>query len=543
MGQTFPLKAISDLKLDSIILYSPVSRRLNLPPQMSSLQSRLRNSSPSSSSTMKSAKNDASIPSITPQRKHRKLLKDGSGTEVWPEHIEKVFVSGLREYWDSPYATYSQSRGRSRWRNQFLVDYLGKHGVERTKKQVASHIQVLRNMWKGEPEFSLVAGGDELYADNDSPVPASPVKLEEHYDSNNLIPFEWEESEHPNPISPDFSPADSQSEFPPTPEHRPNLFPSDFGHHPKLHGIGLDLSYQGIGSPSTSPEGNYIHPLPAFHDSYSMSPIEPKYTGISPLGPQIQAPYHAPPRRVSPEHTQQSVSRHSSVTPTHQQSRPLRNKITNMFLHADGMTPFSVKVDALAHPSAQVQPPFSLRVKLCVPVMQDPRTPSTFQGFLGGIALDNVWSVSGRCTTKVFENTTCISEEVGYLSIANINVGTVNALLPESPITRCRWLNPTTSVTITQEIVVDDETLLFVIYDLDRRNGGPMPSVSLMGYQKYRAADNGTTPIQTSTSVSPSPNPMLSTPHGTSYGRPTPQHSLSYSLSPMRYPSSSGLNY
>ena len=59
---------------------------------------------------------------------------------------------GLREYWESPWATYS--RGRSRWRNQFLVDYLHKTGVDRSKKQVASHIQVLRNMWKGEPGIS-----------------------------------------------------------------------------------------------------------------------------------------------------------------------------------------------------------------------------------------------------------------------------------------------------------------------------------------------------------------------------------------------------
>lgn len=58
--------------------------------------------------------------------------------------------AGLRKYWESPYATSSQSRGRSRWRNQFLVDYLKSAGVERSKKQVASHIQVLRNMWKGE---------------------------------------------------------------------------------------------------------------------------------------------------------------------------------------------------------------------------------------------------------------------------------------------------------------------------------------------------------------------------------------------------------
>lgn len=32
--------------------------------------------------------------SLTPQRKHRKLLKDGSGAEVWPESVEKIFVQG-----------------------------------------------------------------------------------------------------------------------------------------------------------------------------------------------------------------------------------------------------------------------------------------------------------------------------------------------------------------------------------------------------------------------------------------------------------------
>jgi len=117
------------------------------------MSSHIRQSSVSSSSSQ--LKSDSN--SITPQRKHRKLLKDGSGTEVWPEAIEKIFVQGLKEYWDSPYATYSQSRGRSRLRNQFLVDYLQKHGIERSKKQVASHIQVLRNMWKGETgELSLI---------------------------------------------------------------------------------------------------------------------------------------------------------------------------------------------------------------------------------------------------------------------------------------------------------------------------------------------------------------------------------------------------
>jgi hypothetical protein len=107
----------------------------------------------------------ASSKTLTPKRKHRKMLKDGT-SEVWPEDVEQVFVEGahlplscpptaadqslpgLRQYWKSPYATFSS--GRSRWRNAYLVEYLQKAGVTRTKKQVASHIQVLRNMWKGE---------------------------------------------------------------------------------------------------------------------------------------------------------------------------------------------------------------------------------------------------------------------------------------------------------------------------------------------------------------------------------------------------------
>ncbi|KAI6109844.1 hypothetical protein F5141DRAFT_1005055, partial [Pisolithus sp. B1] len=126
---------------------------------------------------------DLPAKSLTPQRKHRKLLKDGS-SEVWPEDIERIFVQGLREYWDSPWATFS--RGRSRWRNQFLVDYLQKHGIDRSKKQVASHIQVLRNMWKGELEYRLVAGGDELFLETN-------IKAEEQLDPQLLTSTSYDE--------------------------------------------------------------------------------------------------------------------------------------------------------------------------------------------------------------------------------------------------------------------------------------------------------------------------------------------------------------
>ncbi|KAF9264712.1 hypothetical protein L218DRAFT_1076184 [Marasmius fiardii PR-910] len=139
---------------------------------------------------------------LTPQRKHRKLLKDGSGSEVWPESIEHVFVEGLKAYWNSPWA--SCSGGRSRWRNQYLVEFLQQRGIERSKKQVASHLQVLRNMWKGEPEYHLVAGADEATLDpnhiNSSPSSSSSSSLP----GSSSLPSSPPTSVHSSPIQADY---------------------------------------------------------------------------------------------------------------------------------------------------------------------------------------------------------------------------------------------------------------------------------------------------------------------------------------------------
>jgi hypothetical protein len=48
-----------------------------------------------SSSSIDSAKRKAVRKSaVTPQRKHHKMLKDGT-SEVWPEDVEKVFIQGM----------------------------------------------------------------------------------------------------------------------------------------------------------------------------------------------------------------------------------------------------------------------------------------------------------------------------------------------------------------------------------------------------------------------------------------------------------------
>jgi hypothetical protein len=249
--------------------------------------------------------------------------------------------------------------------------------------------------------------------------------MEDHWDSNSLTSFDWDESSS-NSISPDFSPVDSQSEFPPTPEQVqcPNLSPPEI--------IALHTNPYLAASPSISPYSEYaVQQIPSYivPSNYGYA----KYPSVPPVVAQ---------KSSTPDISQNINHQFSSATPMHH--RQPRNKATAAYLSADGMSPFSINLNALANPSAQVQPPFTLRIRLCVPTMNDSRTPPTLHGFLGGIALDHVWSASCRCITKVYENNCCVSEETGFLNISHINMGTVNTALPESPLSRCRWLDACT---------------------------------------------------------------------------------------------------
>lgn len=359
--------------------------------------------------------------------------------------------------------------------------------------------------------------------------------MEDQWDTNSLIALDWDESSS-NSISPDFSPVDSQSEFPPTPEQvqHPNLYP------PEVNALHVKpYPAPGIGSPSISPYGEFMHQLPSY--------IDPSHHGF-PKYPSTPSVF----TQKSTSDVPQNINRHLSPTPTHH--RQPRNRATAAFLSADGMSPFSVNLNALAYPSAQIQPPFTLRIRLSVPTMNDARTPPTLHGFLGAIALEHMWSVSCRCITKVYENNFCVSEETGFLSIIHINMGTVNATLPESPLSRCRWLDAcklyipsnifcisstffvVRTVVLTQEIIVDEETLLLIVYELDRKNGS-MPSAALLGYQKFRASDKGT-PVSSVVSPSPGVNhPIPPQSHVQPHGRHPTQSALSGVPSTVRYPS------
>ncbi|KAJ7618627.1 hypothetical protein FB45DRAFT_169771 [Roridomyces roridus] len=96
------------------------------------------------------------------KRKQPKHLKDAPGIPtLWPERVENLLISGLREYQNSPWAS-NFTRDRAHGRHQFLVDHLKSLGVVRSKKQVASRLQILKVRWEGKPEYRLLAAGDEL---------------------------------------------------------------------------------------------------------------------------------------------------------------------------------------------------------------------------------------------------------------------------------------------------------------------------------------------------------------------------------------------
>ncbi|KAF5358234.1 hypothetical protein D9756_001603 [Leucocoprinus leucothites] len=477
--------------------------------------------------------------SLTPQRKHRKLLKDGSGAEVWPEAIEKIFVQGLNEYWNSPYATYPQSRGRSRWRNQFLVDYLQKHNIIRSKKQVASHIQVLRNMWKGEPEYQLVAGGEEL-ADI-SPPAGSTIKLEDQWPPG-LISMEFndETDGYSSNSSPDFSPPDFGNQFLPSPD-QPTTRQLDMN-----PGAQYASGNQSLVS-STPP---YITSFPDATQDYS------------PFSGPFDKYGHLPPVRSS-----QPIDIN---TPT--SGYKYSNRVRALRLTAHGMSPLIIRTDALISTSLPYEP-LQLKIRLSISTMDDVNCPPALHGFLASICLSHLWTTSGKCITKTIIGSNTVSEDVGTLEVSEITVGTVNAVLPESYLNRCRWLDPRAHTSITQEIIVDDVSLLFVVYELDRSASNPMPSAQFTGFLKYPSSrttslgpgssgsmttSSSNRPFSVSTSGTSAPNnsgssssrafstsPVNSSTLTVATNAPFPQHHHSSPLSthsPAMTMSSSGLN-
>lgn len=419
---------------------------------------------------------DLPAKSLTPQRKHRKLLKDGS-SEVWPEDIERVFVQGLREYWESPWATFS--RGRSRWRNQFLVDYLQRHGVERSKKQVASHIQVLRNMWKGEPEYRLVAGGDELFLETN-------IKAEDQSDPQLLTSTSYDEH----------SPASDRSGC------AARSICSSSGSS-VCSATELTMPHLSTRVPTADDNGclrSFSPPEFSRAESRRLSPLATSWT------PDILAPPTVQSSRTdiysvigdtlgsAPQIAPGTLQQPSLVDPplVHPLSSQLHvdpgtsTKLVRLSLWAEGMQSYTVPL----HPSAQLSmSAVALCIRLHLPPIDSPCSPG-LHGFQGSITCTTQPSSTFRCSTSVLVRNQCVSQEIGFCSVVTVEptghglLETSTLLLPDSALSRSRWLDSTFPTCIVQKIFVNDEVVAVICYDLDRSQRENMPSAELSGFKK-----------------------------------------------------------
>ncbi|KAK7693591.1 hypothetical protein QCA50_003160 [Cerrena zonata] len=416
--------------------------------------------------------------SLTPQRKHHKLLKDG--TEVWSDDVEKIFVQGLKEYWESPWATYS--RGRSRWRNQFLVDHLKKFGIERSKKQVASHIQVLRNMWREQPEFHLVAGGEELFMENG--LLASPNNTGRGSGSP--------QSAHSTPVrdASSLSPSTSNSDL-------PNAIPASIS-MPQMSGPS------GWPGPSGGPllEQSYDALIPAFDQL-------PNGGGLSPHRMRSNTVKLEPLMMHAGLFTLPTVSSGGgghlldNSLPGTSSHHPVPHTSTRLYafnLWAEGMAPFMVNIDQMAtaltnQALVQVdQSSILLRIKLSLPAFDDYGFPS-LHGFQAAVTLSERWSSEAKCITKSYAGSTPLGPEIGHLDSASdlqamssndFTSSPVSVGLSDTALSRCRWMEMPLD-TITQQIIVDGVVVAAIVYHLQRStNVGAPPSAELIGVQRYK---------------------------------------------------------
>lgn len=123
--------------------------------------------------------------------------------------------------------------------------------------------------------------------------------------------------------------------------------------------------------------------------------------------------------------------------------------LTQLSLWAEGMQPAAVPVDALsssAQPADLSASVVALRVKLHLPPIDALYSPA-LHGFQASITCNAPRNPNIRCATAVFVRNQCLSRESTYCSVISTDptghegLDTVTLLLPDSPLSRSRWLD------------------------------------------------------------------------------------------------------
>lgn len=212
--------------------------------------------------------------------------------------------------------------------------------------------------------------------------------------------------------SPSFSPHDLTSDIPPSPAKNMAFKLEPYSSPSTRLNFGNDLSRAAV-------NGLYASPP-------TTGPLSAPLTGA--VSPSYSKHLHSrtshfPGPKMGPYSPPVSVA----------------NRVTLLTLRADGMMPFGVTLDALLPPGAASA--CLLKIRLAVPSIDDTRSPATLHGFSSNVAFASVWSASAKCSTRVYQNGICVSAEMSGVEATNIETGIVHAILPESSLSRCRWLD------------------------------------------------------------------------------------------------------
>ncbi|KAF8417225.1 TEA/ATTS domain family-domain-containing protein [Tirmania nivea] len=120
-------------------------------------------------------------PDLVPYRQYRARQRhdaSADGDSVWPEELESVFMEAIQKI--PPIGRKKLNMGgKPHGRNELIADYIYKvTGKRRTRKQVSSHIQVLKNLLRNNPEFMKHVTTEEpkpFWDDNSSWEMSSPT--------------------------------------------------------------------------------------------------------------------------------------------------------------------------------------------------------------------------------------------------------------------------------------------------------------------------------------------------------------------------------
>ncbi|THH12643.1 hypothetical protein EW146_g7504, partial [Bondarzewia mesenterica] len=332
--------------------------------------------------------------------------------------------------------------------------------------------------------YQLVAGGEELFQENGLLASADPK--EQSPDSVSSEASVKEERREPHsPLVP--SSSASASDFAFDPAYAASQLPS--------HGA-VDYA-----APSCAQSNLYLAPLTPLP-----SPTRVGDRSIKDEALVLASPY---------VFTEPSFSPHPNISTR-------RNCVSSLSLWAEGMQPLTVDVDRLSPTSRTSAPSPSrvcLNIKLSLAPLDALGSP-TLYGFQSTVIFASPWHASAQCITRLYNADGCQQEEVGAFELLPSNLTgadqLVTALFPDSWLARCRWLTagklriyihltslPRLSLIvlfpwsvfhpeprasgvqtrITQQIVVDNEDLGCIIYDLDRPLNAP-PSAEFVGFNK-----------------------------------------------------------